>query len=100
MAYGAERTCCSYSALKRRGVPIVRLPRIHAVVLSPRERQILQLLATGMVNKDIAAELHLEPGTIKVYLHHLFLKIGLHTRLEAVLWYQKHPDFQIEQKAA
>ncbi|KAB8140609.1 hypothetical protein F8S13_22935 [Chloroflexia bacterium SDU3-3] len=54
--------------------------------LSPREQQILQLLAKGMSNAAIAAQLFLATSTIKWHIAHLYQKIGVRTRGEAVAW--------------
>ena len=53
-------------------------------VLSNRERQILALLADGLVNKQIAARLSISTNTVKTHLELLFDKLGVTTRAEAV----------------
>jgi DNA-binding NarL/FixJ family response regulator len=53
-------------------------------VLSNREREILALLADGLVNKQIAARLGISPNTVKTHLELLFEKLGVTTRAEAV----------------
>jgi DNA-binding NarL/FixJ family response regulator len=52
--------------------------------LSPREAQILALLAEGLVNKQIAARLGISRHTVKTHLAALFQKLGVSTRAEAV----------------
>ena len=52
------------------------------VTLTPREGQLVALLARGLKNKEIAAELGLTEGTVKVYLAHLFQKSGARDRFE------------------
>jgi DNA-binding NarL/FixJ family response regulator len=52
--------------------------------LSPREREILALVAAGASNKRIAAVIDVSPNTVKVHLAHLFAKLGVTTRAEAV----------------
>lgn len=52
--------------------------------LSPREREILALLADGLVNKQIAARLGISTNTVKTHLELLFEKLGVATRAEAV----------------
>jgi len=49
--------------------------------LTPRERQIVALICRGMKNKQIAENLHITPGTVKVHLMHIFEKTGLKHRL-------------------
>jgi len=49
---------------------------------TPREEQILQLLAEGLSNKEIAQQLHLQPQTVKNYVHLILQKLDLRSRLE------------------
>jgi DNA-binding NarL/FixJ family response regulator len=53
--------------------------------LSPRERQILELLATGMVPKEAAAELGISYETVRDYLKQIYQKLHVRSRTEAVL---------------
>jgi DNA-binding NarL/FixJ family response regulator len=48
--------------------------------LSPREREVALLVARGLANKGIALELGLSVGTVKLHVHHIFLKLGKHKR--------------------
>ncbi len=52
-----------------------------AARLTPREREIVALICRGMKNKQIADNLHITPGTVKVHLMHIFEKTGLKHRL-------------------
>ncbi len=54
--------------------------------LTPREREILDLLARGYSNKLVARELDVAVGTVKVHVKHLLRKLGLKTRVEAAVW--------------
>lgn len=49
--------------------------------LTPREKQIVALICRGLRNKQIAENLHITPGTVKVHLMHIFEKTGLKDRL-------------------
>jgi two-component system, NarL family, nitrate/nitrite response regulator NarL len=49
--------------------------------LTPREKQVVALICRGMKNKEIAENLHITPGTVKVHLMHIFEKTGLKDRL-------------------
>jgi two-component system, NarL family, response regulator DevR len=53
--------------------------------LSPQERRILSLLADGLTNRQIAAEMYLAEKTIKNYVSNLLLKLGMHRRTEAAV---------------
>lgn len=51
-------------------------------LLSPRERQVAEQVALGRRNREIAAEVHVTEGTIKIYLHNIYRKLGIGTRTE------------------
>lgn len=53
--------------------------------LNPRERRIARLVARGMRNRDIGAELGIGEGTVKVYLHAIYQKLGIENRTELAL---------------
>lgn len=52
--------------------------------LSPRESEILQLLAEGLFNKEIADRLKISSATIRNHLHHIYEKLHVGCRTEAV----------------
>jgi DNA-binding NarL/FixJ family response regulator len=56
--------------------------------LSPREREILELLAGGKSNKEIASHLSLMEGTVRWHLSRVYDKLHVRSRTEAVLKYQ------------
>ena len=58
--------------------------------LSDREADVLQLLAQGMTNKDIAQTLILSVRTVEAHLRNIFGKLGVRSRTEAALWATKH----------
>lgn len=49
-------------------------------ILTPREQEVLDLVEQGMKNKDIAFQLGIRPGTVKIHLKHIFEKTGIHGR--------------------
>jgi DNA-binding NarL/FixJ family response regulator len=53
--------------------------------LSPREREILELLAAGFPNKQIAARVGLTDGTVRWHLRHVYHKLHVRSRTEATL---------------
>jgi DNA-binding NarL/FixJ family response regulator len=55
------------------------------VSLSPREAEILELLALGLSNADIALRLFLSEGTVRNYMSALFSKLGVSDRTQAVV---------------
>jgi DNA-binding NarL/FixJ family response regulator len=48
--------------------------------LTPREQQVLDLVEGGMKNREIARELGIRPGTVKIHLKHIFEKTGVRGR--------------------
>lgn len=53
--------------------------------LSPRERQILEMVALGRANKEIAGETHLSEKTVKHYMTNILQKLQVRNRVEAAL---------------
>lgn len=62
--------------------------------LTPRERDVLALLAQGESNKRIAAALNLSIGTVKGYVSAIFEKLGVEDRTQAALLVAKHDGVQ------
>ena len=54
--------------------------------LSPREREIVQLIAKGYSNKLIARELNIAETTVKIHIQHIFKKLELSSRLQVALF--------------
>lgn len=54
--------------------------------LTQRERDVLELLAEGFDNDHIAEKLSLAEHTVRNYITHIYEKLGLHSRAEAVVW--------------
>ncbi|KQI70783.1 hypothetical protein AN191_16505 [Loktanella sp. 5RATIMAR09] len=57
------------------------------VCLTERELQVLRSVAEGKQNKIIADELKLSQHTVKLHLHHVISKLGVHNRTEAAIWF-------------
>jgi two-component system response regulator DesR len=58
--------------------------RPSGMLLTDRERQVLERVASGMTNAEIAGELHLSPNTVKQHASGMFRKVGARNRTEAV----------------
>jgi len=54
--------------------------------LSRRERQVLYLIVEGKTNKEIALNLNIAEQTVKNHIDNLYQKIGVHKRVQAVVW--------------
>ena len=54
--------------------------------LTPREREILELIAQGMTNQEIADHLVIELGTVKNHVHSILDKLNVHSRKDAALY--------------
>jgi|SRR5579864_1713601 len=61
-------------------------------LLTPREEQVVALVAEGLGNREIAHELNLSEHTVKKYLFRIFDKLGISTRVELVLYAVNHGD--------
>ena len=58
--------------------------------LTPREREVLELVATGLRNKEIAARLFVSEKTVKTHLTHIYQRLGLKDRVEVALYAIRH----------
>lgn len=56
----------------------------NVVLLTPRENEILELLATGKMNKEVADVLQISIGTVRKHIQHIYEKLHVNTRVEAV----------------
>ena len=57
----------------------------RAPSLTPRERELVELIRQGLRNRDIASQLGVTEGTVKVYLHAIFDKVGVDNRTELAM---------------
>lgn len=58
--------------------------------LTHREQEILNLIAQGQSNQDIAQTLHIAPGTVRVHVHAILQKLGVRDRTQAVVHLLQH----------
>lgn len=67
------------------------------VPLTEREHEVLQVAASGMANKEIAAALDVSVRTIEAHLSHIFRKLDVGSRTEAILYGLRQGWFTIDQ---
>jgi DNA-binding NarL/FixJ family response regulator len=58
---------------------------LPAIPLSPREREVLQLLAQGLTNREIASALTVSVSTIKIHVEHILAKLAVSDRTQAAV---------------
>jgi DNA-binding NarL/FixJ family response regulator len=66
------------------GLPPITIPEIESI-LTPREIEILQLIASGADNPTIAARLVISLHTVKTHVAHILAKLGVASRTEAAV---------------
>jgi DNA-binding NarL/FixJ family response regulator len=80
-------------ALRTGGVPLTRRPADDDAVdeqLTPRETEILELVAEGLSNKEIAARLTITEGTVKNHVHNALERLHLSNRTQAAAFVVRH----------
>jgi DNA-binding NarL/FixJ family response regulator len=65
--------------------PGVNQRALESLGISSREREVLELLAAGRSNKEIARQLDVSPNTVKTHVAKLFEKMSVRRRTEAIL---------------
>jgi DNA-binding NarL/FixJ family response regulator len=78
----------------QRGSPSLQTARAQSM-LSPRERQVFQLLARGMTSPQIAAELFLSPATVRTHVQNGVKRLGARTRVQAISIAMKQGEIEI-----
>jgi DNA-binding NarL/FixJ family response regulator len=74
-------------------VPTLRVVNSNGrPLLTPREEQVVALVADGLTNRGVAEELGLSEHTIKKYLLRIFDKVGISSRVELVLYAMSHGE--------
>jgi DNA-binding NarL/FixJ family response regulator len=67
-----------------------REARANIEQLTRREKEVLQALAGGLSNKEIAAQLHMSVDTERTHMMNILNKLGVHSRLQALLFAARH----------
>jgi DNA-binding CsgD family transcriptional regulator len=84
------------SGLEQR--PVLRRPNPfeNADTLTNREREVLEFVAEGKTNLEIATRLFLTPGTVKVHVRNILRKLNVRSRTEAAIYAVKMQQYEVE----
>jgi DNA-binding NarL/FixJ family response regulator len=66
----------------------------YAVRMTQREKQVIELIADGMTNKEIGQILHLSPYTVKSHVHNILEKMALHTRVQIAKFAHTNKEYR------
>jgi DNA-binding CsgD family transcriptional regulator len=80
-----------YAIARRAGIR-TRSSRSPEELLTPREREVIELIARGFRNREIANALVISESTTKVHVRHVFEKLGVRTRAEAITRFNLYAD--------
>jgi DNA-binding NarL/FixJ family response regulator len=67
---------------------------MQGVRMTKRERQVIELIADGLTNKEIGQILHLSPFTVKSHVHNILEKMTLHTRVQIAKYVHTNEEFK------
>jgi DNA-binding NarL/FixJ family response regulator len=77
-----QMTGTLFSQIAKDAVAKGRPATMDSVRMTPREREVINLIAEGLGNKEIAARLHIATHTVKSHVRNVMEKLMLHTRLQ------------------
>jgi len=84
-----EMTGSLFSQIARDAVAKGRREVLASVRMTPREREVINLIAEGLSNKEIASTLHIATHTVKSHVRNIMEKLTLHTRLQIAAYAYK-----------
>jgi DNA-binding NarL/FixJ family response regulator len=88
----ASKLLSEFAAMSQRGGDA----KAAGAQLTPREMQVLKLVAQGLNNKDIAEKLFISENTVKNHIRNILDKLHLHSRMEAVVYAVKEKLLDIQ----
>ena len=87
-----QMTGSLFSQIARDAVSRGRPRALEAVRMTPREREVINLIAEGLSNKGIAQQLHIATHTVKSHVRNIMEKLTLHTRLQLAAYAHHEAD--------
>ncbi len=84
-----QMTSTLFSQIAREAVAKGRPKLLESVRMTQRERDVINLIAEGLGNKEIAARLHIATHTVKSHVRNVMEKLTLHTRLQIAAYAHK-----------
>ncbi len=72
---------------------------ISSVKMTKRERQVIDLVADGLTNKEIAQKLNLSTYTVKSHIHNILEKLAIHTRVQIAKFAHTSNDYNADVKS-
>jgi DNA-binding NarL/FixJ family response regulator len=91
-----EMTSTLFSQIVEEAVLRGPVAMSEATDLTPREREVIGLIADGLSNKGIAKNLHISPHTVKSHVRNVMDKLALHSRLQIAAYVHKSTDDDAE----
>ena len=87
-----QMTSSLFSQIAKEAVAAGGSAAIESVRMTPRERQVIELIAEGLSNKEIAARLEIAAHTVKSHVRNIMEKLALHTRLQIAAYSNRQGD--------
>jgi len=87
-----EVTGSLFSQIASQAVSKGRPRVLNSVRMTPREREVINCIAEGMSNKEIARTLHIATHTVKSHVRNVMEKLTLHTRLQIAAYAHREAD--------
>jgi len=84
-----QMTSTLFSQIAREAVGRGRTAALEAVRITPREREVIDLISEGLSNKEIASRLGVATHTVKSHVRNVMEKLALHTRLQIAAYAHK-----------
>ncbi|WP_255553396.1 response regulator transcription factor [Maritimibacter sp. DP1N21-5] len=85
----ADEPVAEPPAVTRKSLDSDDTPAVVKRKLTPRETEVLKLVASGQPNKVIARDLDVSCHTVKLHIHRIIAKLGVNNRTEAAVWYHQ-----------